>query len=154
MQLLQTWDRTNTFDPTNPNQQPLQYYSPMAMGYRSAFWNEQPTTAKNLMGLGMSPTTFSVVRIGIVAGLSVAAYFAYKKAKAQGVFHGPRLAPTNPEGMTWIEWKHAAQVPKTHAVKARKAWRDGEDPTEWRAWAQRWGLRGPSRARNGRFKRR
>lgn len=64
---------------------------------------------------------------------------------------------TNHEGLTWPEWAYAAgiQEPKyRHAVKSggapvwvshelpgyaylfvneRRAWRNGEDPTEWRA---------------------
>jgi hypothetical protein len=60
--------------------------------------------------------------------------------------HGTLL---NREGMTWNEWAAAAALPM-HRVydrefsigegwpprfyrKQRKAWRAGEDPTEWRA---------------------
>jgi hypothetical protein len=61
----------------------------------------------------------------------------------------------NKEGMTWEEWAYAAAIPEpTHTMpntswihwrghdspgysrhfrKERRAWRLGEDPTEWRA---------------------
>ena len=58
----------------------------------------------------------------------------------------------NAEGLTWSEWAYAAGVrePVMHGVwdaytshwvpgyaylfrKERRAWRKGEDPTEWRA---------------------
>lgn len=59
---------------------------------------------------------------------------------------------TNREGMTWSEWAYAATIPEwigpfssDHAAtghseflrKERKAWRNGEDPTEWRAALER-----------------
>lgn len=63
----------------------------------------------------------------------------------------------NKEGLTWEEWAYAAAIPEpiyqqgvgfeggvvrfSHALrgyrnrfrKERKAWRNGEDPTEWKA---------------------
>ena len=83
MQLLQTWDRTSAFEPTNPNQQPLQYYSPAAMSYQSAYWNERPTTAKNLMGL--MPTN-RYAQAGVALAAVAAAYFGYQEAKKRKLF--------------------------------------------------------------------
>ena len=47
-------------------------------------------------------------------------------------------ATTNREGLTLQEWLAAANLgEKTYTLeeerKQRKAWRDGEDPTEWAA---------------------
>jgi len=56
------------------------------------------------------------------------------------------LNQTNKEGLTWLEWARAATVyddnvmsrfgdPNTIYIefdKAMTAWRNGEDPTEWR----------------------
>jgi len=44
--------------------------------------------------------------------------------------------PTNREGMTWIEWLAASgcedMINTYMGPSLKKAWRDGEDPTEWR----------------------
>ena len=57
---------------------------------------------------------------------------------------------TNREGLTWDEWAAAAALPTERIYrknlffdrdgypprkypKQRRAWREGEDPTEWRA---------------------
>lgn len=78
---IQTWDRTSTWDPTNPNQQPDQYWSAADMGYRSAYWNEQPTTAQSLAGI--IPNN-SGARIIMAAGIGLSAFFAYKNYKRSG----------------------------------------------------------------------
>lgn len=47
---------------------------------------------------------------------------------------------TNNEGMTWPQWFRATfpNSPKTMTKaeqdKLRKAWRNGEDPSEWRLY--------------------
>lgn len=79
---IQTWDPTTQWDPTNPNQQPDQYWSAADMGYRSAYWNEQPTTVKSL-GLTILPTsTGPRITLALVAGF--AGYLAYKNYKRTG----------------------------------------------------------------------
>jgi len=48
--------------------------------------------------------------------------------------------PTNCEGLTWKEWLDASGCAEltrnSHQVTLRKAWREGEDPTEWRCFAK------------------
>lgn len=83
MQNIQTWSAPAAFDPTNPDQLPLQYWSAADMGYRSAYWNEQPTTVKNLAGL--MPTN-RFVQAGLVAGLATAAFFTFKQLQKSGHF--------------------------------------------------------------------
>lgn len=45
---------------------------------------------------------------------------------------------TNPEGLTHDEWLSAARAPAPDTntphqnARLRKAWEDGEDPSEWR----------------------
>jgi hypothetical protein len=78
---IQTWDRTSAWDPTNPNQQPDQFWSAADMGYRSAYWNEQPTTVQSLAGI--FPTrTGPRITLAVVAGF--AGYLAYKNYKRSG----------------------------------------------------------------------
>jgi|GEM_PF-5732297 len=88
MQIYQTWDSTQTWDPANPAQQTVQYYSPADMGYQSAYWNEVPTTAQNLMGI--LPTS-NYARAGIAAGLAVAVFFVVRHAKKAGLLKGVTL---------------------------------------------------------------
>ncbi len=82
MQNIQTWSPPAERDDTNPNQAQLQYWSPINMGYRSAYWNEQPTTVQNLMGV-LPDSRF--VQVGIIAGLSVAAYATFKALTSRGL---------------------------------------------------------------------
>lgn len=83
MQMLQTWRRTSTWDPTNPNQKPTQYWDAASMGYRSAYWNMEPTTGGTLMGV--IPDN-KYAQVGLVAALTVGAYLLTKKMTSKGMF--------------------------------------------------------------------
>lgn len=45
----------------------------------------------------------------------------------------------NREGLTYAEWLAAATLGGKFSEddRHRKAWREGEDPTEWAAWAEK-----------------
>lgn len=42
----------------------------------------------------------------------------------------PDGSTKNAQGLTWLEWKRAAAAPS--GIKQRRAWRAGQDPTDWR----------------------
>lgn len=50
----------------------------------------------------------------------------------QGIDQGTQLRGTNPEGLTWDEWRAAARTGGLHTAKLIAAWRAGEDPIEHR----------------------
>ena len=100
MQNIQTWDRTRVWDPTNPNQQPLQYYSPVDMGYRSAYWNEVPTTAQDLMGI--LPKS-NLAKAGIAVAAVAGSVFLYRVLLSRSL---PGLMPKFPSGKNLKGVKH------------------------------------------------
>ena len=82
---IQTWDPTATWDPTNPNQQPDQYWSAADMGYRSAYWNEQPTTAQSLAGALPDSTG---ARVGLALAAAAGLFFGYRAFKGKRPIFG------------------------------------------------------------------
>jgi hypothetical protein len=76
--MLTTWEQAAQFDPTNPNQKQLIYYTALPGGYSSFYYNQVPTTAQlnGLRGLGLAsfselPTwaqAASVAVLGVVLG--------------------------------------------------------------------------------------
>lgn len=50
----------------------------------------------------------------------------------------PRLPKTNGEQLGWGEWFRAVHAPQSANMRElHKAWKRGEDPTEWRAHFER-----------------
>jgi hypothetical protein len=44
------------------------------------------------------------------------------------------MATVNSEGLTWEEWKNAVGISGAQVwPKHKEAWRQGEDPSDWRA---------------------
>lgn len=89
------------------------------------------------------PWWYWPLRVG--AGVS-AGYFAFRllKPRHQQLLSAPRAQPafaglgaaTNAEGLTWSEFRRAAGRNKLtdpqEKTELRKAWKNGEDPSEWR----------------------
>lgn len=82
---LTTWEQSPQFDPTNPNQKQLIYYTALPGGYNSFYYNKVPTTA-NLLGLrGFGDVTDlstwpTWLQVGFVGALGLAAgYFGRSK---------------------------------------------------------------------------
>lgn len=86
--MLTTWEQSAQFDPTNPDQKQLIYYTALPGGYSSFYYNKVPTTA-NLLGLnGLGDVTDFSTWPGWAQGLLVGAI-----GVAAGYFGRTKLWP-------------------------------------------------------------
>lgn len=79
MHLVQGYEPTLDYDPTDPSQRIRQYYDPMQMTWATSVWNRVPGGTLNGLGSGWG-TMPAWAQMGIVIGVSaIAGYFGWKK---------------------------------------------------------------------------
>lgn len=82
MILLDTWQQTALFDPTNPGQRTIESYTGLPGGYSSFYFNRVPNTASALNGIGEDIAKKLGGWALVAALLGGTAFVVYKMEKA------------------------------------------------------------------------
>jgi hypothetical protein len=82
MILLDTWQQTALFDPTNPGQRMIESYTGLPGGYSTFYFNRVPNTASALNGIAEDLGLKALGWVGIAALLGGTAFVVYKMEKA------------------------------------------------------------------------